>query len=351
MLLSGKSDLIIKTVNQIKIIRKDQVQEYTFSELPSGLITRPSLTWMITSTAAGRQQVRVTYLTSGITWSASYVALLSSQADSLALNGWVTLQNDSGVTYPNAKLKLVAGDINLVQQYTPAPYRTFESAGVQADAGVAQRNFFEYHLYQVQRAVTIRQGEIKQIEFIVVPEVSASKLFVYEATPRYQGYGFIVDNSDYSDPSAKVQVRLQFTNSVTNNLGIPLPAGTVRVYQQDIDGSAEFVGEDSIMHTPKDEPVSLFLGNAFDLVGERRQVQYRQLSEHSAQETWEITLRNHKDQAADVQVIENLFRSQDAEILSASADFETLSANRIRFQVKIEPDSQQVITYTVLYRW
>ncbi|MCE5260196.1 MAG: DUF4139 domain-containing protein [Chloroflexi bacterium] len=350
-LLSGGSDLILETLGGLRVIKQAQIQEFIFPQLPSGLITRPSLNWVVTSTTSGTQQIRITYLTSGVSWSASYVVLLVPDSASLDLNGWITLQNDSGAAYPDAKLKLVAGDINLVQQLTPAPARALMSYAEEADAGVQERSFFEYHLYEVQRPVTVRQGEIKQIEFIAAPAVTSTKIFVYEATPRFSGYGYISDNADYSDPSADVQVRLQFTNSVTNGLGIPLPAGLVRVYQEDTDGSAEFVGEDTIDHTPQDESISLFLGNAFDLVAERKQVQYRQLSDSSAQETWEITLRNHKQESADIQVIENLFRAQDAEILSSSQEYDMLAANRASYTVSVGPNSEQVISYTVLYRW
>jgi len=332
------------------VIRQDQIQEYTFPRLPAGLITRPSLNWIVKAEKAGSEQIRITYLTSGLSWNASYVVLLAPDSSSLDLNGWITLQNDSGASYPQAKLKLVAGDINLVQQLTQVPTRAAVSYAEEATA-VQERSFFEYHLYEVQRPVTVQQGEIKQIEFITSPSVSSRKIYVYEATPRYTGYGYLNDGSDYSDPSARVQVRLEMTNSVTNGLGIPLPQGLVRVYQQDSDGSAEFVGEDSIQHTPKDEAVSLFLGSAFDLVAQRKQVQYRQLSDRSAQESWEVTLRNHKQEPVQVQVIENLFRALDAEISASSLEYTTLAANRVRFLVNIEPNSEQVISYTVVYRW
>lgn len=352
VLLSGSDDLILDTDEGIKVIKLAQVQEYAFPRLPSGLITRPSLNWLVTAVETGTHEVRVTYLTAGINWAANYVALLAPSDDAIELNGWVTLQNDSGASYVNARLKLVAGDINLVQPIAQMAEKGTRSATLAAtDGGVVERAFFEYHLYEVQRPVTVRQSETKQIEFITAPMVPATKVFVYEATPRFSGYGFLSDGGDYSNPGAQVQVRLQFSNTFTNGLGLPLPKGVVRVYKQDSDGGAEFIGEDSIDHTPTDELISLYLGNAFDLVAERKQVEYRQLSDHSAQETWQVTLRNHKTQEVTVQAIENLFRAMDAEIISSSQGYDKLSANRVRFNVRIKPNSEALFTYTVLYRW
>ncbi|MHB1355339.1 MAG: DUF4139 domain-containing protein [Anaerolineae bacterium] len=352
VLLSGSDDIILDTDDGIKVVSLARVQEYSFPRLPSGLITRPSLNWMVLAAITGTQEVRVTYLTAGLTWAANYVALLAPDDGAVEFNGWVTLQNESGASYKDAKLKLVAGDINLVQPIAQMAEKGYRTASMDAmNGGVVGRSFFEYHLYEVQRPVTVRQSETKQIEFITAPMVPVTKVFVYEATPRFSGYGYISDQGDYSDPSAKVQVKLQFSNTITNGLGLPLPKGLVRVYKQDSDGGAEFVGEDSIDHTPKNELVSLYLGNAFDLVAERKQVEYRQLSNQSAQETWQVTLRNHKTQVVTVLVIENLFRSMDAEIIASSLGYDKLSANRVRFNLSVKPDSEVVVSYTVLYRW
>jgi len=350
-LLSGNGDVILQLQDGIKIIKESQILEYTFPKLPTGLITRPSLNWLVTTTAPGPQDLRLTYLTGGLSWRASYVLLLAPRGDQVDLNGWITLQNDSGTSYQDARLKLVAGDVNLVQQLAPVPARAAMEYAAEEKEGVASRSFFEYHLYEIQRPVTVRESEIKQVEFIAAPSVATEKVFVYEATPRYYSDGLYIDAGDYTNPDTKVQVRLQFSNTITNGLGMPLPMGIVRVYQQDSDGSAEFVGEDAIEHTPKDEALSLYLGNAFDLVAERKQVEYRQLSERSAEESWEMTLRNHKTEAVVVQVIEDLFRAEDAEVRESSLEYTELGNNRIRFDVPIKPDEEVKLTYTVLYRW
>jgi hypothetical protein len=211
VLLSGSDDLILDTNDGLKVIKLAQVQEFAFPRLPAGLITRPSLNWLVTANVTCTQQVRVTYLTGGINWTANYIALLSPGDDAIALNGWVTLQNDSGASYVDARLKLVAGNINLVQPMAPiAAKGARASVATDGGGGVVERAFFEYHLYEVQRPVTVRQSETKQIEFIAAPIVPAVKVFVYESTPRYSGYGYIADSGDYSNPSAAVQVRLEF---------------------------------------------------------------------------------------------------------------------------------------------
>jgi len=217
---------------------------------------------------------------------------------------------------------------------------------------VEERAFFEYHLYEVQRPVTVQDRQTKQIEFASAPEVEAEKVFVYAPSPQfYPRYGTITDPNYGVQSDTKVQVRIEFVNAEESGLGLPLPRGTVRVYKEDIDGGAELVGEDLIDHTPKDEELSLYLGDAFDIVGERVQTRFRQIGERSIEESYEITIRNHKDEQVVVRAIEHLFRAQDAEITDSSAEPQMLDATTARWDLTVPADGEVKLTYTVLYRW
>ncbi|MHB0858479.1 MAG: DUF4139 domain-containing protein [Anaerolineae bacterium] len=352
-LLSGRDDVILATDDGIRILKLAQVQEFSFPTLPEGLITRPSLVWLLQAARRGSQDVRVTYLTNGMGWRADYVAVLAADDASLALNGWVTLDNNSGASYRDAKLKLVAGDLNRVAQ-SDMLYEKVERemAAPTVVAGVEERSFFEYHLYEVQRPVTVKDNQTKQIEFVTAPQVAVEKVFVYEPAPFFFAHYGIVDDPGYGVQSdKKVQVRLQLTNDEDNGLGVPLPRGTVRVYKEDIDGGAELVGEDSIDHTAKDEDLSLYLGDAFDVVGERKQVRFRKLDEKSIEESYEITLRNHKAEAISVRVIEHLFRASDASVTESSDDYTMLDAHTAQWEKRIRANGEVTLTYTVVYRW
>ena len=352
-LLSGTDDLILSTASGVRVIKLSQVQEFTFPALPEGLITRPTLVWLLRATAAGEQDVRVTYLTQGINWQADYIAMLNEDDTALALNGWVTLDNRSGTTYRDARLKLVAGDVHRAERDVEEAILMEKAAGIPTAAPqVEERAFFEYHLYEVQRPVTVQDRQTKQIEFASAPEVGAEKVFVYSPSPQFfPRYGTITDPSYGVQSDTKVQVRVEFTNSDENGLGLPLPRGTVRVYKEDVGGGAELVGEDSIDHTPKDEDISLYLGDAFDVVGERVQIKFRQIGERSIEESYEITIRNHKPDDIVVRVIEHLFRAQDAEITDSSVEPQMLDATTARWDLSVPADGEAKVNYTVLYRW
>ena len=353
-LLSGADDAILATADGIKVIRLEQIQEFSFPQLPEGLITKPTLVWLLVAGKAGEQQVRVTYLTSGIDWRADYIALLAPDDESLSMTGWVTLDNNSGATYKGARLKLVAGDIHRA----PEVGYVLEMAEKGAERALAappveERAFFEYHIYEVKRPVTVRDQQTKQIEFVAAPEVDAAKVFVYEASPPFSPrYGAAITDPDYGvRTDKKVQVRLEFANREERGLGLPLPQGTIRVYKEDVDGGAELVGEDSIDHTAKDEEISLYLGNAFDIVGERVQTRFRQLADRVIEKSYKITLRNHKTEDVSVRVIEHLFRSRDAVIVASSAEYEMLDASTIQYEVEAKADGEAEVEYTVRYRW
>jgi hypothetical protein len=352
-LLSGADDVILQTPDSIKVVKLAQIQELSFPALPEGLITTPTLVWLLKAQEAGEQDVRVTYLTRGIDWRANYIAVLAADDEALGLTGWMTIDNQSGATYRDAKLKLVAGDVHQAPQ---AEYALGRADAVLLKAvavpEVEERSLFEYHIYEVKRPVTVRDRQTKQIEFVSAPQVTAEKYFVYSASPPYMRLGTLLTDPNYGVwTGAKVQVRVEFANSEGDGLGLPLPKGIIRVYKEDADGGAEFVGEDAIDHTPKDENVSLYLGNAFDIVAERVQTRFRQLGERSVEETLEITLRNHKEEDVVVRVIEHLFRAKDAEIIESSMGHKMLDASTARFDVPVEADGETKVTYTVVYRW
>jgi len=357
-LLSGRDGtLILRQDNdEVVVVQMSAVRDMRFPELPEGLITRPTLRWLVGSAADGEQQVELTYLTGGLSWSADYIVLLAQDNASLDLNGWVTLNNTSGTTYNDAQLKLVAGDLNRVQpqfQRFAEADMALGAAAAPFDNEVAQREFFEYQLYEVGRRVTIADNETKQIEFESATGVAATTYFVYDASTPFYGYGSPIYDQYYGTTGIRdVQHWLEFTTGAESGLGADLPAGRVRVYQEDVDGAALLIGENFIDHTPEGEEVSFYLGNAFDLVGERTQTRFELISNTVLQETYEIRLRNRKDdETVEIRVPERLFRWSNWEILNASTDYTQLNSSTIEFRVNVPPGEETVITYTVQYSW
>lgn len=355
-LLSGAGDVILQAADgQVTVVKLDQIKEFTFPALPEGLITRPTLVWQVESVQGGAQDVEVTYLTNGVNWQANYIVVLADDDQSLDLDGWVTLDNRSGTSYQDAKLKLIAGDIH---RAPTAGYDMAEKVFMAAEAApapqVEERAFFEYHLYEVQRPVTVKDQQTKQIEFATGTGVPALKFFVYDGSQlSFWGPYQPVDDPSYGTASnKKVMVMLQFDNSEEAGLGMPLPKGTLRVYKRDVDGSTLLVGEDAIDHTPKDEQVRLYIGDAFDIVGERIQTDFKvEYDEDWMEESYEITLRNHKDEAIEVRVVEHMFRWTEWKILESSHEYEKMDAQNIEFRVPVEANGETVVTYTVRYEW
>lgn len=355
-LLSGRNGEIIlrDDEGQVVVIGPTNIRDIRFPELPGGLITRPTLRWLLQSGAEGEQQVELTYLTSGMNWTADYVVLLNGGNTSLDLNGWITLNNTSGATYTDATIKLVAGDVNRLPEEI-ARDGSMDMAVAQAVPTTApqveQRNFYEYNLYQIQRPVTVQDNETKQVEFVSGADVPANTFYVYDSSAPFYGY-LIMDQYYGQTGITTVQNHLEFTTSEENGLGADLPAGRIRVYQEDIDGAALLIGENSINHTPEGEDVQIYLGNAFDLVGERIQTSYTLISDNVLEETYELHLRNRKDdQAVEIRVPEHLFRWSNWEIIDASMEYTQLDSNTIEFRAEVPPQGETVITYTVRYTW
>jgi len=354
-LLSGAGDIILqRSDGPVTVVKLEGVREFNFPDLPEGLITKPTLAWLLEAAQEGTHETESTYLTEGINWRADYIVVLARDDASLDLDGWVTLDNQSGATYEEARLKLIAGDIHrVVEERRAVPEVMFaEVPRVMATPPVEERAFFEYHLYEVQRPVTVRDNQTKQIEFASGTDVPAEKFFVYDgARGGYWGWGPVTDPGYGTASNPKVMVMLEFHNEEEAGLGIPLPKGKVRVYKEDVDGGSEFIGEDSIDHTPKDEAVRLYLGDAFDIVGERKQTNFRKLGERTIEESYEITLRNHKEEGVEVRVAEHMFRWSEWEILEESADHVKVDAQTVEWRVQVSADEEAKVTYTVRYTW
>ncbi len=331
-----------------------------FGELPGGLITRPTLEWELLAAKGGTHRTRVAYQTGGITWWADYNLIFSEGADAnsgfVDVGAWVSLLNQSGVGYADARLKLIAGDVNRVPSEAPvAMMRQRVTMEMAAADGFEEKAFFEYHLYTLGRPATIPNNSTRQIElFDAAARVPARKRLVYYGAPGYDHGGEPVQDPEYGPASnTKVEVWLSFRNDQASGLGLPLPAGRIRVSQQDrADGSLEFIGEDAIDHTARDEDVRVRLGTAFDVVGERRQTDFQLNSRGRVmEEAFEIRLRNHKEQAVEVVVRENLYRWSRWELIAHSTPFEKKDARSIEFPVKVPAGGEAVVSYRVRYAW
>jgi len=352
MLLSGAGDVILQAPDdQVTVVKLDRVQDFSFPALPEGLITRPTLVWLLEAEEPGTHDTEVTYLTKGLNWRADYIVVLGEDDTALDLTGWVTVDNRSGATYEEAKLKLVAGDIHRVEEVDHFAEKEVYEAMPAAAPSVEERAFFEYHLYEVQRPVTVKDNQTKQVEFASATDVPVEKFFVYDGAPT-RFYGYLVDDPGYGTVTdKKVAVMLELVNGEEQGLGIALPRGNIRVYKKDVDGSELFVGEDSIDHTPKDETIQLSLGNAFDIVGERVQDDFERLGKEAMEETFTITLRNHKEEEVEVRVVERLYRWTDWEIVQETAEHTKIDAQTVEWRLEVPVDGEASVMYTVRYSW
>lgn len=358
-LLSGRNgEAILRAENgEVLVVNLSDARDIRFPELPEGLITRPTLQWLLTSAEAGDQQIELNYLAGGMNWSADYNVLLGTDESSLDINGWVTLNNNSGRSFQNAQLKLVAGELNRVQPDAPIARTQALSMEMEEDMAfddnaVQQRELFEYQLYEIGRPVTVGNNETKQIEFVTGSSVQATTFFVFDTSPQFGAYYSPIDYPEgygtYTE--GVVQTFLEFNTGVESGLDADLPAGRIRVYQEDTDGAGLLIGENYIDHTPNGEDVRIFLGNAFDLVGERTQTKFEFVSNNVIQETFEIRLRNRKDsETVEIRIPERLYRWSDWEIIESSIPFVQENSSTVEFRANVEPDVEQVITYTVQY--
>ncbi len=360
-LVSSNDGLVIRGPDgQIHALR--EWSNIRFGELPGGLITRPTLEWNVASERGGTQRARVSYQTGGITWWADYNLVFTEGADAnsgfVDVGAWVSLLNQSGARYQDARLKLIAGDVNRLQAAPEAMRRKAVmdmSLGAEAAPGFEEKAFFEYHLYTLGRPATLANNSTQQIElFDAATRVPAKKQLVYYGADFPGYFGQPMTERDFMPGSnTKVDVWLRFRNDKASGMGMPLPAGRVRVSQQDkADGSLEFIGEDAIDHTPKDEDVRVKLGTAFDVVGERRQTDFRvNTAAKVIEEAFEIKVRNHKEQAVEVIVRESMYRWSQWDLVEQSVQSQKKDAHIVEFPVRIDADGEATVTYRVRYSW
>jgi len=327
-----------------------------FPDLGDDTVLKPTLNWLLQSDKPGKFDAEVGYITGGFTWEADYNLVSPEKGDAVDLIGWVTMNNQSGKTFRDAKIKLMAGDVNKIQPQNynmPRSRMVTALAGMEAPA-VTEKAFDEFHLYSLARSTTLRDRETKQVEFVRADGVKASTIYVYDgAESGYRFYGGLNNDRGYGTQcNKKVRVMREFVNAETNHLGMPLPKGKLRFYRRDADGQMEFVGEDQIDHTPRNETIRVTTGNAFDLVGERKQTNFRVDSgDKWMDESFEIKLRNRKKEAAEFRVVEHLYRWNSWEITAKSDDFKKTDAQTIEFRLPVKPDEERTVTYTVHYSW
>lgn len=333
-----------------------------FPALADGTILKPTLTWLLQSDKPGNSDVELGYVTGGLSWHADYNIIAPPKGDVIDLVGWITMNNDSGKDFENARIKLIAGDVNKIQDL-----QSFDRIYAQAAAKatneaapmVTEKSFDEYHLYTLAHPATLHDRETKQVQFATATGIQSRRVYVYNGAAidlnRYGYYNLEQIRNDQSygtQSNPKIWVMQEFKNSKENNLGMPLPKGRMRFYRQDEDGQLEFTGENMIDHTPTDETVRVYTSNAFDLVGERDRTNYRLDTAHNGlDETFEIKLRNHKKQAVEVRVVEKLYRWTNWEITQKSDAYRKLDAQTIEFRVQVPPDSGKLVSYTVHYSW
>lgn len=339
-LLSTQGGNIFQIEDKIHIGHHGRI---VLSKIPENLISQPTLVWMLENKLSKPQKLEASYLTSGINWKADYVAVLNKLDTLTDLTGWVTIDNRSGATYQNALLKLVAGDIHRVQPEMKMDYARPLAAAKEASPQFKEESFFEYHLYTLDRRTTIKDNQTKQMTLLDANQVPLKKLFIFAGHPQYYYY------QNPSSQKQKVGVFLELENTKKNNLGIPLPKGTIRVYKEDKDGSLQFVGEDRIDHTPKDEKFKIKIGEAFDVVGERNQTDYKRLAPNLFEVAFEVNLRNHKKEDIKVLVEEPI--PGDWEMLSNTHSFEKLSAHLIRFDVPVTKDKEVKVKYRIRFKY
>jgi hypothetical protein len=323
--------------------------EIEVSSIPEGLISKPSLLWLLESRTAGAQRIELSYLAQQINWTSNYVLNLDSEGNKGALKGWVTITNNTGASFKDARLKLLAGDVRRARQ---APMgvgggamRMMEMA---ADAGFQEESFADYHLYTLQRPATVSNREIKQISLLEAPEAKVQKRLILDFAFRMGGP---VEGEIGSGP-VKPTIVYELENSEANGLGMPLPQGTFKIFQQDSTGSPQMLGEDSIGHTPRNETVKLKVGQAFDVVGEWKRTSFEWLARallSSTRETIEIEVRNRKETPETVDIIERL--GGEWKVTQFNDEFEKLDASAIRFRITLKPNEVRTIRYTVETAW
>jgi hypothetical protein len=344
-LLSDNNGQVWKIGNDI--VTGGYAESYRFPDIPANLYDRPTLLMSLENSGARKQQIETSYLANSLSWNSDYVLTVTRDDKAADLDGWVTLVNNSGTAFHNARLQLVAGDLNRIQE---RGRNEMMDARIMAKAAPApaqfqQENFSEYHLYTLGRRTSVEDKETKQISLLEGTGVPVEKIFVVNGQNFYYRSAQ-APGQPQKDP---VMVYYKFKNEEKAGLGMPLPAGSVRVYQKDSKGGILFVGEDRIGHTPKDENVTIHIGNAFDVIAERKQTDFKKIDTHTWEMEYEITLRNHKDSPITVQVNEPI--GGDWEMLDSSYKFTKTAAFAAQFNVPVDKNGTSVLKYRIRAHW
>jgi hypothetical protein len=331
-----------------------------FPALSDDAILKPTLDWRIHATEAAKVDAELSYVTGGMSWEASYNLVAPEKGSTMDLVGWITIDNQCGKMFPNAVIKLMAGDVNKIDPAAGVGgyADTLGAMREQQAPQVTEKAFDEFHLYSLPLPTTLRDRQQKQVEFVRATNVKADTLYVYNGASlaQYRGYNaeMIRNQPDYGIQSnPKVWVMREFENSKQNGLGIPLPKGRTRFYRRDdADGRLEFTGENLIDHTPKDERVRIYTGDSFDITGSRKRSDYRLSNKNDQmEEAFEIRVRNHKDTPIEVRIAERLYRWVNWTVIQKSHEFIKTDAQNIEFRVPVASNGEQVVTYRVRYDW
>jgi hypothetical protein len=330
-----------------------------FPALGDDTILKPTLQWRIASQGSAKLEAELSYVTGGMMWKADYNVVAPETGDILSLVGWVTIDNQSGKTFSTARIKLIAGDVQKLQSPggSEAAY-AMATADVASREGVTEKAFDEFHLYTLPRPTTLRDRETKQVEFLRAENIQAKRLYIYDGAridpSRWRGsnHESFRENAEYgTESNPKVWVMSEIKNTEANHLGMALPRGRLRFYRRDGE-QLQFTGENRIDHTAKDETLRVYTGNAFDLKGERKRTRFKvNSSEHSAEEAFEIRLRNHKKEPVEIRVVEHLYRGHNWKIGQSSNTWLQTDAETIEFRIPLKPDQEHVLTYDVRYTW
>lgn len=338
----------VKTANGILVTALDDI---IIDKLPEALYPSPQLFLSLNNSKAGAHQTEISYLTDGLNWHTDYVATFSDSGgkSTLDLTGWVTLVNQSGASYKNAKLKLVAGDVQKLSQQpvADAVYAMEARMAKVSQKQFAQEGLFEYHMYTLQRPTDVLNNETKQVTLVSAASIPVSKTYIYDPdkhSPLRWYSNMKPGQGRATSTNNKIATLLKFKNNKASSLGFPLPKGRIRVNMADQSGALQFVGEDTIDHTPEDEEIELFLGNAFDLVGTKKRTRYEQNSNYY-QETYEVTLKNHKKEAVNINVIDHI--SGDWQIKDATLPFHKIDSDTTETIVTVPAKGQKTFQYTV----
>jgi hypothetical protein len=338
--------------------RGDNIKRIQFSTLPDGLLTRPTLVWELEAKKPGKHLVEVSYLANQIRWRSDYNLVLHPDDTKVDVSGWVTIENGTGTAFDQARVKLLAGDARpdyaqMAYGFGADYYKLVRAQEPTNRTGNdPSRAFGDFRVYSLPEPTTVANSQIKQVELIKAADVPVTRSYVYDgAKLQWYRYGMYWDPNFGRDVNKKVNVVIELQNRAENHLGIALPKGKCRTYKKDADGALEFIGEDLVDHTARDERLVLYIGDAFDIVGERKQTDFQKINDREYTESFEIKVRNHKKEDVTVKVLEKMYRCGEWTVQQKSHDFEKLDSRTIVFPVKVPADKEATVTYQVDYKW